>query len=40
LTTIRAVPMPQYLARIEPRWRGYEYVVHADRMVIVNPRDL
>lgn len=39
-TTIRALRVPQYLARIEPRWRSYQYFVYADRMVIVNPHDL
>jgi hypothetical protein len=39
-TSIRVVPVPQYLVQIEPRWRGYEYFVHQDSIVIVNPRDL
>jgi hypothetical protein len=34
------VPVPQYLVKIEPRWRSYKYFVHQDRIVIVDPRDL
>lgn len=39
-TSIRVVPVPEYLVRIEPRWRGLEYFVFRDEVVIVNPRDL
>ncbi|MGH6673286.1 MAG: DUF1236 domain-containing protein [Xanthobacteraceae bacterium] len=39
-TSIRVVPVPQYLVRIEPRWRGLEYFVFHDEVVIVSPRDL
>lgn len=40
IRTIRVVPVPETLVRIEPRWRGYEYFVFRDEIVIVNPRDL
>lgn len=39
-TTIHVVPVPEYLVRIEPRWRGLEYFIFQDEVVIVNPRDL
>jgi hypothetical protein len=39
-TTIHVVPVPEYLVRIDPRWRGLEYFVYSDEIVIVNPRDL
>jgi hypothetical protein len=39
-TRIHVVPVPEYLVRIEPRWRGLEYFVFRDEVVIVNPRDL
>jgi len=37
---IHAVPVPESLVRIEPRWRGYLYFVYADDIVVVNPRDM
>jgi hypothetical protein len=40
INTIRVIPVPEYLVRIEPRWRGLEYFVFRDAMVIVNPRDM
>jgi hypothetical protein len=39
-TGIHVVRVPQYLVQIEPRWRGYDYFVYQDRIVIVEPRDL
>jgi hypothetical protein len=39
-TRIHVIPVPAYLVRIEPRWRGLEYFVFRDEVVIVNPRDL
>lgn len=39
-TRIHVVPVPEYLVRIDPRWRGFEYFVFRDEVVIVNPRDL
>lgn len=39
-TTIHVVPVPEYLVRIEPRWRGLEYFIFSDEVIIVNPRDL
>ncbi len=37
---IHAVPVPETLVRIEPRWRGYLYFVYSDEVVVVNPRDM
>ena len=39
-TTIHVVPVPEYLVRIDPRWRGLEYFIFSDEVVIVNPHDL
>jgi hypothetical protein len=39
-TSIHVVPVPEYLVRIEPRWRGLEYFIFEDEIVVVNPRDL
>ncbi len=40
ISRIHVIPVPEYLVRIEPRWRGLEYFVFRDEVVIVNPRDL
>jgi hypothetical protein len=37
---IHVIPVPETLVRIEPRWRGFEYFVYEDEVVIVNPRDM
>jgi Protein of unknown function (DUF1236) len=39
-TSIHVVPVPEYLVRIEPRWRGLEYFIFSDEVVIVNPHNL
>jgi len=39
-TRIHVVPVPRSLVRIEPRWRGLEYFIFTDEVVIVNPHDL
>lgn len=39
-TSIRVIPVPEYLARIEPRWRALEYFIFQDEVVIVDPHDL
>lgn len=38
--SIHVVPVPEYLVRIEPRWRGLEYFIYTDEVVIVDPHDL
>jgi hypothetical protein len=37
---VRIVPVPETLVRIEPSWRGFEYFVYEQEIVIVNPRDM
>jgi hypothetical protein len=37
---IQAIPVPETLVRIEPRWRGYLYFVYSDEVVVVNPRGM
>jgi Protein of unknown function (DUF1236) len=37
---IHVIPVPEMLVRIEPTWRGFEYFVYEDEVVIVNPRDM
>ena len=37
---VRIVPVPATLVQIEPSWRGYEYFVYEQEVVIVNPRDM
>lgn len=38
--TVRFAPVPATLITIEPEWRGYDYFVYADEIIIVNPRTL
>jgi hypothetical protein len=40
IRTIHVVPVPEFLVRVEPRWRGLEYFIFRDEVVIVNPRDM
>ena len=37
---VRIVPVPETLVQIEPGWRGFEYFVYEEEIVIVNPRDM
>jgi Protein of unknown function (DUF1236) len=32
--------LPRTVVEIEPAWRGYEYFLVGDQMVIVNPRTM
>ena len=34
---IHVVPVPETLVRIEPEWRGFEYFMIGNQMVIVDP---
>ena len=36
--TVHFAPLPASIVSIEPAWRGYEYFVHADQLIIVDPR--
>jgi hypothetical protein len=37
---VRIVPVPATLVQIEPAWRGFQYFVYEEEIVIVNPRDM
>jgi hypothetical protein len=38
--TVRFVALPLAIVEIEPAWRGFEYFLIGDRMVVVNPRSM
>jgi Protein of unknown function (DUF1236) len=38
--SVRFVPVPRQIIAIEPEWRGYDYFLVADRIVIVDPRSM
>lgn len=38
--TVRLAAVPRQIIEIEPEWRGFEYFMIGDRIVIVNPRSL
>jgi hypothetical protein len=38
--SIHFVPVPETLVQIEPRWRGYEYFVYEDEVVIIDPSNM
>jgi len=38
--TVRFVALPQTIVEIEPAWRGFEYFMVGDEIVIVDPRSL
>jgi Protein of unknown function (DUF1236) len=38
-TTVHVVPVPEYLVTIQPEWRGFEYFVYEDEVVIIDPHD-
>jgi Protein of unknown function (DUF1236) len=38
--SVRIVPVPSTLVRIDPAWRGFSYFVWNDELVLVNPRDM
>lgn len=35
--TVHFAPLPPRIVEIEPAWRGYEYFVYADEIVIIEP---
>jgi hypothetical protein len=37
---IHFAPVPVTLVEIEPAWRGYEYFIVGDEIVVINPRTL
>jgi uncharacterized protein DUF1236 len=38
--TFRLVTVPSTIVSIEPSWRGYEYFLVGDQIIIVNPRSM
>jgi hypothetical protein len=38
--SVRFVPVPSTIVEIEPSWRGYDYFMVGDQIVIVDPRSL
>ena len=38
--TVRFAVLPQTIIEIEPEWRGFEYFMIGDQMVIVDPRSM
>jgi Protein of unknown function (DUF1236) len=38
--SVRFVPVPRTIVEIEPSWRGYDYFLVGDQIVIVDPRSL
>jgi hypothetical protein len=38
--TVRFIPVPTTIVAIEPSWRGYDYFMVADQIVIVDPRSM
>jgi Protein of unknown function (DUF1236) len=38
--TVRFAALPRTIVDIEPEWRGFEYFMIADRMVIIDPRSM
>ncbi len=38
--TVRFVPLPASIFEIEPAWRGYEYFLVRDEIVVVDPRTM
>jgi Protein of unknown function (DUF1236) len=38
--SVRFVPVPSRIVEIEPSWRGYEYFMVGDQIVIVDPRSM
>ena len=37
-SSVRIVPVPTVLVEINPGWRGYEYFVYNDEIILVDPR--
>jgi hypothetical protein len=38
--SVRFIPVPSTILEIEPSWRGYDYFMVADQIVIVDPRSM
>jgi Protein of unknown function (DUF1236) len=38
--SVQFVPVPQAIYAIEPAWRGYDYFIVGDQIVIMDPRSM
>jgi hypothetical protein len=38
--SVRFIPVPSTIVEIEPSWRGYDYFMVGDQIVIVDPRSM
>jgi hypothetical protein len=38
--SVHFVPVPQAIFAIQPAWRGYDYFMIGDQIVIVDPRSM
>jgi Protein of unknown function (DUF1236) len=38
--TVRFAALPRTIVEIEPEWRGFEYFMIGNQMVIVDPRSM
>ena len=38
--SVRLVRLPSTIIEIEPTWRGYEYFLVGDQIIVVNPRNM
>ncbi len=37
---VHVVRVPETLVRIDPQWRGYDYFIVEDQVIIVDPHDM
>ena len=37
-TNVRLYPLPQQVIVIYPEWRGYDYILVGDQILVINPR--
>ena len=37
-TSVHLYPLPQQVIVIYPEWRGYDYILVGDQIVIIDPR--
>jgi hypothetical protein len=37
-STVRFYPVPVELVQIYPSWRGYNFILVGDQIIVVNPR--
>ena len=38
--SVRIIAIPETIIEIQPMWRGYEYFMVGDQIVIVDPRSM